>query len=183
MLELGVSARTFRLGCAPIVNLFAQTAEPILLDHAKYEYPVVPDVSRRAAMEVFSVDDVVSVNPQTQEVVRYEPFYSYRHGMRAKSSRPSGTPCGAPAGQRDDEGTDIYLSLVDLAGRPVRPNVEALTVRTTCTNRDLPSRLPFGNEAGDFELEGAAPVQPHRGAASSPPTRCARRWARTRCGG
>jgi hypothetical protein len=38
-------------------------------------------------------------------------------------------------------------------------NVEALTVRTTCTNRDLPSRLPFGNEQGDFELEGAAPVR------------------------
>ena len=37
--------------------------------------------------------------------------------------------------------------------------MEALTVRTTCTNRDLPSRLPFGNEAGDFELEGAAPVK------------------------
>jgi type VI secretion system protein ImpG len=37
--------------------------------------------------------------------------------------------------------------------------LEALTVRTTCTNRDLPSRLPFGNEAGDFELEGAAPIK------------------------
>jgi type VI secretion system protein ImpG len=32
-------------------------------------------------------------------------------------------------------------------------------VRLTCTNRDLPSRLPFGNAAGDFELEGGAPVQ------------------------
>ena len=46
MLELGVSAKTFRLNCAPIVNLFTQTAEPILLDHAAYEYPVVPDVTR-----------------------------------------------------------------------------------------------------------------------------------------
>jgi type VI secretion system protein ImpG len=27
-------------------------------------------------------------------------------------------------------------------------------VRCTCTNRDLPSRLPFGREDGDFELEG-----------------------------
>ena len=32
-------------------------------------------------------------------------------------------------------------------------------MRTTCTNRDLPARLPFGNEQGDFELEGAAPVR------------------------
>jgi len=32
-------------------------------------------------------------------------------------------------------------------------------VRCTCTNRDLPSRLPFGNDAGDFELEGVSAVR------------------------
>jgi type VI secretion system protein ImpG len=53
----------------------------------------------------------------------------------------------------------MFISLVDLSGRTIRPDAEALTVRTTCTNRDLPSRLPFGNEAGDFELEGAAPIK------------------------
>ena len=39
MLELGVTAKTFRLNCAPIVNLFAQTAEPILLDHTRVRIP------------------------------------------------------------------------------------------------------------------------------------------------
>jgi type VI secretion system protein ImpG len=34
-----------------------------------------------------------------------------------------------------------------------------LTVRLTCTNRDLPSRLPFGNEAGDFELEAGLGIK------------------------
>ena len=53
----------------------------------------------------------------------------------------------------------MFLSLVDLTGRPVEPDADALTVRTICTNRDLPSRLPFGNEAGDFELESAVPVK------------------------
>jgi type VI secretion system protein ImpG len=59
----------------------------------------------------------------------------------------------------EDEGTKVFLSLVDLSSRPVRPHMDALTVRTICTNRDLPSRLPFGNEGGDFELEGAVPVK------------------------
>ena len=36
-LEIGVSAKMFRLGCAPVVNLFAQTAEPILLDQTRYD--------------------------------------------------------------------------------------------------------------------------------------------------
>ena len=31
-----------------------------------------------------------------------------------------------------------------------------MTVHATCTNRDLPSRLPFGGEQGDFELEAQA---------------------------
>ena len=53
----------------------------------------------------------------------------------------------------------MSLSLVDLSGKPVRPNVDTVTVRLTCTNGDLPSRLPFGNERGDLDLEGAAPIK------------------------
>jgi type VI secretion system protein ImpG len=49
--------------------------------------------------------------------------------------------------------------MVDLSARPVRPDADTLTIRTTCTNRDLPGRLPFGNEAGDFEMEGGVAVK------------------------
>jgi type VI secretion system protein ImpG len=31
-------------------------------------------------------------------------------------------------------------------------------VRLTCSNRDLPARLPFGNPEGDFQLEGGGPI-------------------------
>ncbi len=159
MLELGVSAKTFRLGCAPIVNLFPQTAEPILLSHRKYEYPVVPDVSRRNAMEVFEIDEVVSASVNSHAVVKFEPFYSFRHGQTRAKVQAFWQAARRPSGVRDDEGTEMYLSLVDLSGRPVQADVDALTVRTVCSNRDLPSRLAFGSEAGDFELESAAPVK------------------------
>ena len=36
--------------------------------------------------------------------------------------------------------------------------MEVVTLHSTCTNRDLPSRLPFGDSGGDFFLEVAAPV-------------------------
>jgi type VI secretion system protein ImpG len=159
MLELGVSGKTFRLGCAPIVNLFPQTAEPILLDHARYEYQVVPDVSRRQAMEVFEVAEVLSADTHSQEIVRYEPFYSFRHGATRSKAAAFWRAARRPSGRRDDEGGEVYVSLVDLSSRPVRPDAEALTVRAICSNRDLPSRLPFGNEAGDFELDGPLPVK------------------------
>ena len=158
-LETGVGARTFCTDCVPIVNLFAQTAEPILLDQLRYEYQVVPDVSRRNATEVFSIESVVSVDPRSDEVITYEPFYSFRHGKTREHNQAFWHATRRSSGRRDDEGTDVFLSLADLSGRIVRPSAEALTVRTTCTNRDLPSRLPFGNDAGDFELEAAAPVK------------------------
>src|SRR5262249_43480653 len=41
-LEQGVDATTFRTGCAPVVNLFEQVAEPIALTQAKHEYRIVP---------------------------------------------------------------------------------------------------------------------------------------------
>ena len=158
MLEVGVSNKTFRLGCAPAINLFPQTAEPILLDQTRVEYPVIPDLRRRRYLEVYSVDEVVSTSPDSEQVTRYEPFYAFRHATRHEARcfwhavrRPSSAP--------NDEGTEVFLMLSDLSGRPTKPDAEALTVRCTCTNRDLPARLPFGNEAGDFEMEGVPIVK------------------------
>ena len=141
------------------MNLFAKLAEPILLDHTRYEYQVIPDVSRRKAMEVFEVTEVTNVNPQTQEVLRFEPLYSFRHGAGRSKVPAFWRAARRPSGHRDDEGTEVFLSLVDLSSRPVKPNVDSLMVRTICSNRDLPARLPFGNEMGDFELEGALPLK------------------------
>ena len=78
-LELELSKKTFRLGCAPIVNLFAQVAEPIQLSQRRYEYPLTPDVRRPYATEVYSVDEVSCINTATQQTATFEPFYSLRH--------------------------------------------------------------------------------------------------------
>ncbi|MFN7993066.1 MAG: type VI secretion system baseplate subunit TssF [Bryobacteraceae bacterium] len=158
-LETGISSATFRLGCSPVVNLFSQTAEPILLDQQKYEYPVIPDARRPMAMEVFSVDQVASLKPQQQDVVEYQPFYSFRHSTQRDKQQTFWVANRRPSVRPNDDGTEIEISLVDLSFQPTRPATDALTVRTTCTNRDLPARLPFGNDSGDFELETGAPVK------------------------
>ncbi len=158
-LEMGVSAKTMKLGCTPAVNLFGQTAEPILVTQRRFEYPIIPDIRRPNALEIHSVDEVVSVRPGTHELIRFEPFYSYRHATARGGGQTFWLASRRPSARRDDDGTEMFLSLVDLAQRNVEPGVDSLTVRLICTNRDLPSRLPFGNEAGDFELEGGAPVQ------------------------
>jgi len=158
-LEIGVSAKTFRLGCAPVINLFAQTAEPILLDQTKYEYPITPDARRLNGTEIFSVDSVDSIDADTRQIVSFEPFYSFRPGRHGDPKQCFWLAHRAQSNRANDDGTDMSLSLVDLSMRSLRPDTDTLTVRTTCTNRDLPARLPFGNEAGDFELEGAAAIK------------------------
>jgi type VI secretion system protein ImpG len=158
-LELGVNASTFRLNSTPIVNLFMQTAEPILLDQRRFEYPVVPDVRRPQATEVFSIDDVLSIDPRTNEVQRFEPFYSFRHGSQRDKKQTFWLAHRRPSSKHGDEGTEVSVSLVDLSARAILPDIDTLTLKTTCTNRDLPSRLSFSNREGDFEIEGGAAIK------------------------
>jgi len=159
MLEVGVKPQTLKLNCSPVVNLFPQTAEPILLDGTRYEHRVIPDVRRRRLMEVYSVDEVISTRAGSRDVVRYEPFFSYRHGAFRNGGQTFWHARRRLSAQAADEGSEVYLSLVDLTGDPAAPGGDTLTVRCTCSNRDLPSRLPFGQPPGDFELEGQAAVK------------------------
>jgi type VI secretion system protein ImpG len=75
----------------------------------------------------------------------------------------------------------VYLSLVDLDFRPARPAAETLTIHVTCSNRDLPAKLPFGGGRSDFELEGAVPLSRIRcltkpTATVRPPTQRGAQW-------
>lgn len=158
-LETGISAKTFRLNCTPIVNLFPQTAEPILLNEQKFEYRVIPDVRRPLATEVFSVDEVLSLRSNEKDAVRYEPFYAFHHTTAQKKQETLWIATRRPSNRIHDEGTEIDIALIDLELHPSQPEADTITVRTTCTNRDLPARLPFGSDTGDFELESGAPVR------------------------
>jgi len=156
--EQPMSADTFRLGCTPIVNLFEQLAEPIRLSQTQTEYRVVPDVRRQLVTEVYSVDTVTSTNPATQETAQFEPFYSIRHTAGRRDGRAYWYTTRRPSHRKLDTGTEVFLTLVDLDFKPTLPAADTLSVRATCTNRDLPAKLPFGGERSDFALEGAAPL-------------------------
>ena len=158
-LENGVSAATFRTTATPVINLFPQTCEPILLDQKRSEYAIVPDVRRMNALEIHSIAEVNSIDLDHQTIINYEPFYSIRHAQLSQKQQTFYIATRRASPRANDEGTDMYLSLVDLSFRPIHPKQDSITVKTFCTNRDVPSRLPFGNESGDFELEMSAPLK------------------------
>ncbi len=159
---LVVNADTFCLNAAPVVNLFSRVAEPIRVEHRKTEYRVIPDIRRQDATEVYSVDNVTATVPEASGgQVAYKPFYSMRHYLGEEGLKEAQTfwhLYRRSSGKKDDRGTDVFLSFSDLGLKPTDPAEDILTVRTTCTNRDLPSRLPFGDPQGDFNMESAAPV-------------------------
>lgn len=151
-----VTADSFKTGCTPIVNLFSRLSDPIYLSQQKYEYQVIPDVHRQSATEVYSVDEVITSDPRTNEIREYSPFYSMRHAYGEQSERSYWHTTRRPSQRQNDDGTEVFVSLVNLAMDPSVPAVEVLNVKTTCTNRDLPAKLPFGGKDGDFEVEGTA---------------------------
>ncbi len=157
-LESAVSRDTLRTGCATVVNLFPQVAEPILLDQRQPEYLIVADARRRQSTEIFSVEQVTGVLSGASDAVAFEPFYAYRHESSGGTDRTFWYATRRPSGWASDGGTEVYLTLADLTNRPVRPDADAITCRLLCFNRDLPARLPFGNENGDFELETGGPI-------------------------
>lgn len=156
--ELGVSQGTFRLGCSPILNLFEQVAEPILVQQKKFEYRVIPDARREQAFDIFSVNEVLGISAGTPEAVAYEPFYAHRHTRDRDAGKAFYHIHRRPSVARNDT-SDVYIHFVDLSGNQVTPDRDTVTVRLTCSNGELPSRLPFGHEAGDFQLERAPVVK------------------------
>ncbi len=173
--KIVVDRETFVLNVAPSINLFQRIAEPIRVEYMKPEYQVIPDIRRRNSTEIFSLDRLVSSRASGgEEGVEFKPFYSIRHHLAEAENLKRQVFWHSKrrtSEKKDDRGTDVYLSFVDLGFKPTDPAAEILTAHLTCTNRDLPSKLPFGNANGDFNLEIAAPVRAIRCLSKPTPSR------------
>jgi type VI secretion system protein ImpG len=144
-----LSAQNFKLGCVPVVNLFQQTADPIRVTHTKSSYPIVVDGRKPGAYEVYSIDSVkrIEKNGSQEECQTVPPFYSINH-FTGEGQHPfhwHSTRESSP--RKNDKGTDVEISLVDLDFRPVRPDAEVLSLELTCTNRNVPDAIPFGGSS------------------------------------
>lgn len=153
-----VTVDTFKLGCSPVINLFSQAADPIFLSQQKYEYQVFPDVHHQSATEIYSIDEVYTTDSKTNTVRTFSPFYSLKHSYGEQAEKVFWYASRRASQRAEDEGTEMFLTLVDMNFNPRVPTEEVIVVKTTCSNRDLPARLPFGGKEGDFQIEGSALV-------------------------
>ena len=157
-LERVVAAESLALGCTPVVNLFQQRCEPVPLSHTATEYRVVPDVRRPGAMEVWSVERVRETQPDGG-FRPWRPFYRLTHG----DSDPGVAGGFYHVVRRDSpaplRGSEAFIAPDDPHFDPDAPGDAVLSVDALCTNRDLPSELPFGGGHPRMRLvEGVAAI-------------------------
>src|SRR5258708_10392347 len=133
------------------------------------------------ATQIDSIDSVTTADPYLQKSSEFRPLYSISHTNSRAHNQTFWYATRRDSARRNDFGTEVYLSLVDLGFDPNVPAVETATVHTTCTNRDLPGKLQFGAREGDFEIEGSGPISKIRclrkpTATIRPPLRGAAQW-------
>lgn len=154
-LEGQVGRENLKLGCTPAVNLFAHQADPLLLEHTRNEYRVVPDYQAPHGYEVQSIRSVETVDPSQGKSRDFRPFFALRHGDPREGEEAFWQASRRPSGVKGDAGTELFLTLVGAGGEDLyeMPG-DTLIVKTLCSNRDLPSQLPMGADGGSFKIEG-----------------------------
>ena len=148
--RLHLQASDIALGCAPVINLFPRTSEPLRPDGTRSEYRLVADSHRENSVEIHSIRAMRASS--SQGVQRVPAYYGsqhsgadkqcYWHARRVSSMTPNRL------------GTDLLVSLVDTQLDPLSQGIEySLTAELLCTNRHLAQSLPAGTPLG-FERPG-----------------------------
>lgn len=179
----GIDARNLLPGCTPVINLFPKAAAPLQLAHTGADYPLLADGAHAADYEIHSVDAVRLVRAGAMPAVstgvtRFAPLYctDEGHGFEAQAD-------GARAGahywivRRDhataavSPGHEMRIALVDADFRTTEAAGATLSADLTCSNRDLPARLPWGEAQGDLQSSEVAGLPPVRLLRKPTPTR------------
>jgi len=148
--RLHLQASDIALGCAPVINLFPRTSEPLRPDGTRSEYRLIADSHRENSVEIHSIRALRASS--ARGVQRVPAYYGSQHGLGDSrlywhARRIAGlTP--------NRLGSDLMLSLVDTQFNPLEDAPEySLTAELLCTNRHLAQSLGAGTPL-DFERPG-----------------------------
>jgi type VI secretion system protein ImpG len=152
--ESGVKIKKdmFQLYCTPVVNLFEHDADPIDLTGRKSEYRVVPSGVSPNHYEVFNIDEVVGWQHSNDKDSRvkggkrvYSSFESFQHEVERVRNREALYYRARVKDSIRNDGFDSFISFVR-GDESVAYNFdEAVSIRLTCTNRQLPIELGVGD--------------------------------------
>ncbi|MDH3431644.1 MAG: type VI secretion system baseplate subunit TssF [Gammaproteobacteria bacterium] len=167
-LDSTIDEKCFVLNCSPAINLFNKTADRIHVDRGAPAFHVLPDRTRPLDFEVYSISEVRG-HGGGEDDTEFRPFYSDRSvGLHQeqmayytahREPRMLSTRQRKIGSRASYVGSEVYLSLVDAKNAPFSSALKQISIKTTCTNRDLPLQIPIGKGTTDFTMETGAPVE------------------------
>ncbi|CAN7208873.1 type VI secretion system baseplate subunit TssF [Acidovorax sp. Leaf78] len=166
-LEPVVDKQNFLLHCTPAINLFERMADRIHVSADMNEYHVVMERTRPRDFEVYSVLSVTGHQEGQVNDRDFVPLYASVHGIRSDDQAYFAvrreprlfSEHAVRFGPRTQYlGSEVFLSLVDQRAAPFSDDLKQLSVRTLCTNRDLPLLMPTNQPEGDFITLDSAPI-------------------------
>jgi type VI secretion system protein ImpG len=133
------------LHCSPMINLFEQTGEPITVNQKQYEYHVIADAHRKKeSIEIYSIN---SLKPLGQTELHCLPYFGRKYADSQEQAClywHSKQKAAWELGAYHMPGNEVFVSFNAANGQ--LPDNLILSPQLLCTNRDLPSHLPFGGD-------------------------------------
>jgi type VI secretion system protein ImpG len=167
----GIGTRNLLPACTPVINLFPKAGAPLQLSYTSADYPLLADGADAAAYEIHSVDAVrlVREGPGAgmggrASVTQFAPLYTANGGDRHGAGRNYWVTRRDHAVAAVSPGHEMRIALIDADFRTAGAAGHRTTLSTmlTCTNRDLPAELRYGDPQGDLrtdEVPGVAPIR------------------------
>lgn len=151
---LRLTPNVLRLNCVPLVNLFSQRIEPIMLDHTEYEYRLQGDIGNHRYCEIYAIEKLESIRPDGSPRP-ITPYFAMDNFQRMEQQDYFYVTRRERSRAAHVAGSEIFVSFLDTAFDVTLPVDEVIGGRALCTNRNLPEQLMAG---AAMHLEGPGPV-------------------------
>ncbi|TLP64605.1 MULTISPECIES: type VI secretion system baseplate subunit TssF [Pseudomonas] len=144
--SLRIGKADFSLFCAPAVNLFKHSAEPIDLSNEAAQVELKPKGAERHAYEIFSVDRVISTRTTNdgstgKHLRTFRPFESFAHEIEHVQGRTALYYRYTLEDSLSGDGVTHRIAFVRADANTYIGELETASIDLTCTNRDLPLAL------------------------------------------
>ncbi|OED43357.1 hypothetical protein ACH42_10285 [Endozoicomonas sp. (ex Bugula neritina AB1)] len=133
-LEQSIRYVSFLLGCAPVINLFDHVGEPIVVDHRRLEYSVVPDSHSPNVMEVQRIKKVLDITGEQPELL--QPLFGLQHRHKDHTRFWSYMPV------EDEVEQYGHLSLTNTDLKPNTNQTMLLSPHLICNNGNQVLEIP-----------------------------------------
>lgn len=170
VLAQSVDAGSLALNCVPAINLFEQRCDRVQLGPDGHDHHVVVDRARPMDFEIIELLSVTGHGTELARERHFSPLYAaFHHDDEERGAYYTALrePRLMSARQKDLRGSgprstylgsEVFISIVDAKEAPFGEQLQQLSVRALCSNRDLPLLMTTGTD-DDLALESSAPVR------------------------